>query len=59
MPDDTTTFIDLLTAAMCDAALEHKLTQLQTKLIPPGTTKEKVVRIIIIPEDMDYLLGGS
>lgn len=56
---DTATFIDLLTAAMCDAALQNQLTQLQTRIIPPGTTKERVVRIIVIPEDMEYVMDGS
>lgn len=57
--DATSNFLNLLLAAMTDAALERKLTQLQTSLVPPGTTKEKVVRIIIIPEEMDYIMGGS
>lgn len=50
------TFLDLLLAAMKDAAIEHKLTQLKTQLDPTETGKGKLktVRIIVIPEDMDY-----
>jgi hypothetical protein len=47
-------FIDMLIACMTMAAKEKKLTQLQTTISPDGTRKNmKVVRIIIVPEDMD------
>lgn len=47
-------FMELLIAAMCDAAVEKKLTQLQTTITPPGRKHAKIVRIIVIPEDMTY-----
>lgn len=46
-------FLDLLIAAMYDAALERKLTQLQTTITPEGTSKAKIIRIVVIPEEMD------
>lgn len=47
-------FGDMLIAAMYDAALELKLTQLKTTITPPGRTKPEIIRIIIIPEKMEY-----
>lgn len=47
-------FIELLLAAMCDAAVEGKCTQLQTTITPPGTSK-KTVRLVIIPEELDFV----
>lgn len=45
-------FLDLLIAAMTDAAKEKKLTQLQTSI---GEGKErKTVRLIVIPEELEY-----
>jgi hypothetical protein len=46
-------FLDLLIAAMLDAAEELKLTQLQTQL---QTSKRgmRIVRVIIVPEEMEY-----
>ena len=51
-----TAFIDLLIAAMKDAALERKLTQLQTQFDPTETGKgpKKVVRIVVIPDELDH-----
>lgn len=46
-------FIELLIAAMKDAVLEKKLTQLQTQLDPDGKGL-KQCRIIVVPEDMEY-----
>lgn len=46
-------FLDLLIAAMKDAVLEGKLTQLQTQLDPDGGGL-KVVRIVVIPEKMGF-----
>lgn len=46
-------FLEMLIAAMKDAAIENKLTQLQTQLDPDGKGL-KVVRIIVIPEVMDF-----
>jgi hypothetical protein len=47
-------FLDLLIAAMKDAAIERKLTQLQTQLDPDGRGKLKRVRIIVIPDELDH-----
>lgn len=46
-------FLDLLIAAMADAAKERKLTQLKTTIDPDGKGA-KLVRIVVIPEDMDH-----
>jgi hypothetical protein len=46
-------FLNLLVAAMMDAAVEKKLTQLKTTISPDGKTV-KTVRLIVIPEEMDY-----
>lgn len=48
-----TVFLDLLIAAMTDAALEMKLTQLQTQIDPDGKGV-RLVRIIVVPEAMEY-----
>lgn len=47
------TFIDLLLASMLDAATGGHLTQLQTTITPEGK-KSKTVRIIIVPEEMQW-----
>ncbi len=49
-------FIDLLIATMQGAALERKLAQLKVRFDPTGTGKgtPKTVRIIVVPEDMDF-----
>lgn len=57
--DPNQTFLDLLSAAMLDAATSSKMSQLQLTVGVPGTIKGKVVRVIIVPDDMDYLMGGS
>ncbi len=46
-------FMNLLIAAMMDAATERKLTQLKTTISPDGKTS-KFVRIIVVPEDMEH-----
>jgi len=46
-------FLNLLLAAMADAAKERKLTQLKTTIDPDGKGP-KTVRIVVIPEEMDY-----
>lgn len=47
-------FLDLLHAAMLDAATEGKMTQLQASCTPPGG-RQKQIRIIIAPEEMDFV----
>jgi len=46
-------FITLILAAMHDAILERRLTQFQATIDPDGKGA-KVVRIIVIPEEMDF-----
>jgi hypothetical protein len=46
-------FLDLLVAAMKDAAVNRSLTQLRTQLDPDGKGL-RVVRIIVVPEQMDF-----
>lgn len=46
-------FLNLLIAAMSDAAVENKLTQLKTQIDPDGKGIRHV-RIIVIPEAMDF-----
>lgn len=46
-------FLDILIAAMKDAATSGKLTQLKTTIAPDGK-KVKIVRLIIIPEEMEH-----
>ncbi len=51
-----TAFLEMLLAAMKDAALERKLTQLALQFDPSETGKGpmKRVRVIVIPEELDY-----
>lgn len=51
-----TAFLELLVAAMKDAALERKLTQLAIQLDPTETGRGplKRVRVVIIPEELDH-----
>lgn len=46
-------FLDMLVAAMMDAAVEKKMTQLKTTIDPDGKGA-KYVRLIIVPEDMEH-----
>lgn len=46
-------FLNLLIAALTDAALEMKLCQLQTTIDPDGKGP-RLVRIIVVPEAMEY-----
>lgn len=46
-------FLNLLIAAMKDAAIERKLTQLKTTIDPDGKGIRHV-RLIIVPEAMDH-----
>jgi hypothetical protein len=49
-------FLEMLVAALKDAAAERKLSQLQIQLDPTETGKGplKIVRVIIVPEEMDH-----
>ncbi len=59
--DEPKTFLDILIAAMNDAVIEGKITQIQTTITPEGTTKAKLLRIIVVPEEMEYVrqVGGK
>lgn len=46
-------FLNVLVAAMKDAAQEKKLCQIQSTM-DDGKGGTKIVRIIIIPEEMEY-----
>lgn len=58
--DDVSTkeFIDILAAAMLDAAAEGKCSQLQTTITPPGK-RATLIRIILVPEEMDWVRGAE
>ena len=47
-------FEALLIAAMLDAAVEGKITQLQATIAPPGQGP-KLIRLIVVPEEMDFV----
>lgn len=51
--DEGDTFVGLVIAAMKDAAVERKLTQLKVAITPEGTKRTVHVRIIVVPESMD------
>ncbi len=51
-------FLDLLIAAMKDAAIEGSLCQLKTQIDPDGKGMQHV-RIIIVPEKMEYERPGG
>jgi len=46
-------FMDLLIAAMLDAATSMSLTQFKTT-ITPDDGRQRTVRIIVVPEEMEY-----
>jgi hypothetical protein len=46
-------FLNLLIAAMADAAVNGHLSQLQTTIDPDGNGT-RIVRIVVIPEKMDH-----
>lgn len=52
------TFLELLIAAMKDAAIEMKLTQLKTQIDPDGKGVRHV-RLIVVPEAMEYELPNQ
>jgi hypothetical protein len=52
-----TEFESLLIAAMMDAAIEGKISQLQTTITPPGQGA-KLIRLIVVPEEMDFVRPG-
>lgn len=47
-------FLDLLLAAMTDAAVEGQCTQLQTTITPQGG-RATLIRLIVVPEQLDYV----
>jgi len=47
-------FLEILVAAMKDAVLEAKITQLKTQLDARGNGKLEQVRIVILPEKMEH-----
>lgn len=47
-------FEDFLIAAMKDAAIDNKITQLKTTITPEETGKQTLVRIVVMPEKMEY-----
>lgn len=47
-------FLELLIAAMKDAAIGGHLTQLQTQIDALKTGKPQLVRIIVVPEKMQW-----
>lgn len=51
--NEQTTFLDLLIAAMKDAAISLSLTQLKTQIDPDGKGVRHV-RVIVVPEQMEY-----
>lgn len=51
-------FTSLLIAAMLDAAVEGKCTQMQTTITPPGKSP-KLVRIVVVPEELDFVRASS
>lgn len=51
-------FLKLLTAAMLDAAVELKCTQLQCTIQPPGA-QPQIVRLVVIPEKMQFDLSQN
>jgi hypothetical protein len=59
--DETNIFLNLLIAAMQDAVLTGHISQLQTTITPEGTSKAKLLRIIVVPEEMEIVrpLGGE
>jgi hypothetical protein len=52
-PSEIKAFDELLVAAMLDAAIERKMTQLKARITPKETGRETFLRIIVVPETMD------
>ncbi len=52
-------FIEILVAAMKDACLEFKLTQIQAQVDPDDSGKFRKVRIIVIPEVLEQQWPSS
>lgn len=51
-------FLTLLLAAMDDAAITGRITQLQTQFKPAKSNKLEVVRLIVVPEKMQITWPG-
>lgn len=47
-------FLDLLIAAMKDAAGEQKMTQIKATIESPKSGILKFVRIVVMPEELEY-----
>ena len=47
-------FVELLLAAMKDAVTTGHITQIQTQFAPNGDNKLEVVRIVVLPEKMNF-----
>lgn len=56
MSNPQTAFVEMLLAAMKDAALNRELTQLAIQFDPTETGKGKLhrVRVIVVPEKLDW-----
>ncbi len=51
--DEATQFLLMLEAIIRDAAQEGNATQIQTTYTPPGEQFSKVLRVTIVPEQLD------
>lgn len=54
-------FLDMLLAAMEDAVSTGHITQLQTTITAPKVGRAKLVRLIVVPEEMQVVrpVGGK
>jgi len=53
--DESDLFLEMLVAAMEDAVTTGHITQLQTSITPESTGKPKLVRILVVPEEMEIV----
>lgn len=51
--DSAEIVLNVILAAMMDAVVERKLTQLKLQIQPEGYVRPQYVRIVIMPETMD------
>lgn len=54
-------FLDMLLAAMEEAVTTGHITQLQTTITAPKVGKPKLLRLIVVPEEMQVVrpIGGK